>query len=157
MRYILSYLIVLCGWAAPAFTQNPPNSAPKTATVQSDSQLIQQIEDDLLNAENSTKVETFERVLADEYVNLIQRGVGPGKAEIMKNLREHAGQAPPYSVEKSDMHIYVLGETAVAAYVRTYIAKENGNVAHEDTTHIFVKDHGAWKLRISRASIRKDD
>jgi SnoaL-like domain len=69
-------------------------------------------------------------------------------------MRPHAGQAPPYSVENSDMHIYILGDTAVTAYVRTYKAKENGNVSREDTTHIFVKDHGAWKLKVSRASIR---
>ena len=27
-------------------------------------------------------------------------------------------------------------------------AKENGNVAHEDTTHIFTRTNGVWKLRI---------
>jgi hypothetical protein len=52
------------------------------------------------------------------------------------------------------MHIYVLGDTAVAAYMKTYTAKETGNVAHEDTTHILTREHGTWKLRISRASIR---
>jgi hypothetical protein len=41
-----------------------------------------------------------------------------------------------------DMHIYILDNTAVAAYAKTYTAKENGNVAHEDTTRIFTKNHG---------------
>jgi hypothetical protein len=51
------------------------------------------------------------------------------------------------------MHICVLGDTAVAAYDKAYIAKENGNLVHEDTTHIFTKVQGTWKLRISRASL----
>ena len=128
MRHIVSCLIVLCGWAAPAFAQNPSNPAPKTATVQSDSALIQQIEDDWLRGENTTDIAVLERVLADDYVNLTPRGPGPGKAELISQLQPHAGQAPPYSLEVKDMHIYVLGETAVAAYVKTYTAKENGNV-----------------------------
>ena len=48
MRYILSCLIVLCSWAAPAFTQNGSDADPRTSTVQSDSQVIQHIEDDWL-------------------------------------------------------------------------------------------------------------
>jgi len=55
------------------------------------------------------------------------------------------------------MHIYVLGDAGVAAFTRTYTAQENGNSLHEDTTHIFKKERGAWKLKISRASIGKDD
>jgi len=155
MRHVLSCLIVLCWWAAPALTQNPPNSAPKAATVQSDSELIQQIEDDWMKGENTTDIAVLERVLADDYVNLTPRGLGPGKAEIISHLQPRAGQAPPYSLDLKDMHIYVLGDAAIAAYVKTYTAKENGNVVREDTTHIFTKDHGIWKLRISRASIRE--
>ena len=155
MRHIVCFLIVLCGWAAPAFSQNPSKSAPNEATApQSETQLIQQIEDDWLKGENTTDISVLDRVLADDYVNLTPRGLGPGKAEIMSHLKPRAGETPPYSLEVEDMHIYVLGDTAVAAYVKTYTTKENGNVLREDTTHIFVKDHGTWKLRISRASIR---
>ena len=51
------------------------------------------------------------------------------------------------------MHIYILDDNvAVAAYVKTYTAKENGNVMREDNTHIFKKYRGAWKLKISRES-----
>jgi ketosteroid isomerase-like protein len=158
MRRVLSCLIALCCWAAPAFTQNPSKSAPNGGTAQpSEAQLIQQIEDDWLKAENSTDISVLERVLADDYVNLTPRGLGPGKAEIISHLQPRAGETPPYSLEVKDMHIYVLGDTAVAAYVKTYTDKENGNVLREDTTHIFAKANGTWKLRISRASIRKDD
>lgn len=109
------------------------------------------------NGENTTDIAVLERVLADNYVNLTPRGLGPTKAEIMSHLQPLAGQTPPYAVETKDMHIYVLGDAAVAAYTKMYKAKENGNVVREDTTHIFKKEHGTWKLKISRASIRKDD
>lgn len=155
MRRVLSCLLALCCWVAPAFTQNPPNSAPKLATVQTDSELIQKIEDDWLKSENTTDIAVLERVLADDYVNLTPSGPGPKKQELIRQLQTSAGQAPPYSAATSDMHIYILGDTAVAAYTKTYTAKENGNVAHEDDTHIFTKEHGTWKLRISRASIRE--
>jgi hypothetical protein len=119
--------------------------------------MIQHIEDDILKGEKTTDIAVLERVLADDYVNLTPRGVGPTKAEIISHLQPRAGQAPPYSLETNDMHIYVLGDAAVAAFTRTYTAKENGNILHEDTTHIFKKEHGAWKLKISRATLRKDD
>jgi len=48
------------------------------------------------------------------------------------------------------MHIVVRGDTAVAAYTKTYTAKENGNIAHQDSTDIFTRVHGAWRLTISR-------
>ena len=38
------------------------------------------------------------------------------------------------------MNIFVLSDaSAVAAYVKIYVAKENKNVAREDTTHVFKK------------------
>ena len=164
MRLAIPALIVLCSWAPIAFGQAPSN-APVAATgsVQHDDRaLIQQIEDDLLKGERTTDVSVLERVFADDYVSLTPHGFGPTKAELTKELTPQAGQAPPYTVEIGDMHIYLLGDTAVAAFVKTYTARENGNVAREDTTHIFTKDHGAkdhgsWRLRISRTSDRMED
>jgi hypothetical protein len=153
-------LTVLCLWAAPAFAQSPSSPAPKASINSapiSDSDLVQRIEDDWLKGENTTDITVLNRVLADDYVNLTPRGFGPGKAEVISHLQPRAGQAPPYSLETADMRIYILGDTAVAAYVKTYTDKGNGNIVREDTTHIFTKDHGAWRLRISRASIRHGD
>jgi ketosteroid isomerase-like protein len=156
MRNVLSLLLLFCFWVAPALPQSP-STTPSAAMAQTDSQAIQQIEDDMQNGENTTDIAVLEQVLADDYVNLTPRGLGPTKAEIMSHLQPLAGQTPPYALETKDMRIYVLGDAAVAAYTKTYKAKENGNVVREDTTHIFKKEHGTWKLKISRASIRKDD
>src|SRR5260370_30273132 len=160
MQHILSCLTVLCLWAAPVFAQSPSSPAPKASinsAPMSESDLVQRIEDDWLKGENTTDIAVLNRVLADDYVNLTPSGLGPGKAEIISHLQPRAGQAPPYSLETADMRIYILGDTAVAAYVKTYTDKGNGNIVREDTTHIFTKDHGAWRYRISRASIRQGD
>ena len=152
----LRWIALLCLTSfAIGLNQAKPSLQPSAA--EADQRTIQQIEDDLLRGEDTTDMTVLERVLADDYVNLTPSGPGPGKAEILKHLQPRAGQAPPYSLATTDMHIYILGDTAVAACVKAYVAKENGNVLREDTTHIFTKDHGTWKLRISRASIRKDD
>ena len=156
MRNVLSFLLLFC-CSAPAFTQDSSAKLNPAKAQPTDSEAIRQIEDDWIKGENTTDIAVLERVLADDYVNLIPRGLGPTKAEIISHLQPLAGQVPPYSLETKDMHIYVLGDAAVAAYTKTYKAKENGNVVREDTTHIFKKEHGTWKLKVSRASIRKDD
>jgi len=159
MRHPTLCWIALCLWVAPGFGQNSPTVAPTPAqkpvasTSQADVDAIQHLEDDWRKAEETTDIDLLQRILADDFVNLIPSGVGPGKAELIQNLQPHAGQAPPYTLATRDMRIYILGDTAIAAYVKTYVAKESGNVAHEDTTHIYVKDRGAWKLRMSRASV----
>jgi len=152
----LRWIALLC-LTSFAIGQNQAKLSPQSPATEVDQRTIQQIEDDWLKGEKMTDMAVLERVLADDYVNLTPSGPGPGKAEILKHLQPRAGQSPPYSLETRDMHIYILGDTAVAAYVKAYTAKEGGNVVREDTTHIFTKDHGSWKLRISRASIRKDD
>jgi ketosteroid isomerase-like protein len=160
MRNTMSCLIVLCIFVSTTLGQNAPNDSPKAdtgAAQHGDYAVLQQIESDWLQGENTTDVFVLERVLADDYVNLTPRGLGPGKAEIIRHLQPRAGQAPPYTLETRDMHIYVLGDSAVVAYLKTYTAKENGNVVHEDTTHIFTKDNGVWRLKVSRASACQHD
>ena len=159
MRNALVLVFLSCCWAAPALSQSLSTTPPTTATPQptDSTEAIHQIEDEWLKGENTTDIAVLERVLADDYVNLTPHGLGPTKAEIISHLQPRAGQAPPYTLATKDMHIYILGDAAVAAYTKTYTAKESDNVLREDTTHIFKKERGAWKLKISRATIRKDD
>ncbi|SRR6266566_3622713 len=159
MRYAISWIAVWLS-IATAFGQgraNPVSQSLDTASSRdADTQLIQQIETDWLKAEGTTDPSVVDSILADDFVNLTPTGIGPGKAEILRNFRAHKGEAPPYTVRQQDMHIFILNETsAVAAYVKIYVANENKSVAREDTTHVFMKDRGTWKLRISRASISR--
>jgi ketosteroid isomerase-like protein len=155
MRYTIALALSLCICLPPGFNQAAPSQAqesPAATGAHGDADAIQTIEADLLKSEATSNIPVMERILADDYVNLVPHGPGPSKEKIIEGMKPHAGQAPPYSVEMHDLHVYVLGDTAVAVYVKTYTAKENGNTDNEDTTHVFVKDHGSWKLKISRAS-----
>jgi hypothetical protein len=153
MRFAIALAVFLCLCIRPAHSQSASaNVQQSTNAAQSDIDAIQHIEAELIESEGNTDIAEFERTLADDYVNMGPRGLGPGKNQILDGMRPHAGQAAPYSVEMHNLRVYVLGETAVAASVRTYTAKENRNTADEDLTHIFVREHGTWKLKISRAS-----
>lgn len=153
MIRFISLFATVCLWAVVALGQDRP---PRAATNGEDADTagIRKIEDDALTAERTTNAAVLERTMADDFVGIGPNGVAPGKAQLVKNWQAHAGQAPPYSVEISDMHIVVRGDVAAAAYTKTYTAKENGKVAHEDKTDVFTKDHGEWKLRVSRSSFR---
>jgi len=144
MRSLLNILLVLA-CAPVTLAQIPENN-------KADSALIQQLETSWLSAERTTDAALLDRVMADDFVGIGANGQTPGKAQLLKNWRSQAGQAPPYTVETSDMHVFVLGETAVATYTKTYTAKENGNIAQKDVTDIFTRQHGSWKLRLSRSS-----
>jgi ketosteroid isomerase-like protein len=145
-------LIAVCLWVVSTVRQGTPTSTTASSADQTDISAIQKIEDDWLQIERTTDVAALDRILEDDFAGVGTNGPAPGKAQLLKNLQPHAGQAPPYTVETSDMYIIVRGDTAVAAYTKTYTAKENGNVDHEDMTDVFTRDQGKWKLRISRNS-----
>jgi hypothetical protein len=146
------WLILSCLWTTLLFGQG--STTPKPS---SEFDRIQQLENEWLQGERTTDLSVFQRVLAEDYVNVTPQGIGPSKAEIIQHLKPHSGQAPPYTLETRDMRIYILGDVAVAAFTKTYIAKENAKRLDEDTTHIFQKNEGLWKLKISRASIGQRD
>jgi ketosteroid isomerase-like protein len=153
MNRLVPLLIVVCLCTVGALSQTPMAESPR-ADAGGDAATIRQIEDQWLNAERTTNTVVLEKTLADDFVGIGTNGLTPGKEQLLKNWQPHAGQTPSYSVEISNMQIIVRGETAVAAYTKTYTAKENGNVAHEDKTDVFMKDHTEWKLKVSRASFR---
>ena len=144
------FLVAIIVTVTSAFGQSTATSTTAPSADQTDTTVIQQLEDEWLNTQRTTDLAALERILADDFAGVGTNGPTPGKTKLLKDMQPHAGQAPPYTVENSDMHIIVRGDTAVASYRKTYTAKENGNVAHEDMTDIFTRDHGKWKLRISR-------
>jgi ketosteroid isomerase-like protein len=145
--------ISLCSLSAVVMAQSATSGLPTDHNKSSEVQAIRQVEAQLLDAERTTDLRILQQICADDYVNLTPTGVGPDKAELLSRLKVHEGEAPPYSVKQQDMRIYVLNDTsAVAAYVKVYIANENGNVARQDATDVFTKDHGSWRLRFSKIS-----
>jgi hypothetical protein len=80
------------------------------------------------------------------------------KAKLVDGIRKSQGQAPPYTARETDMHVYTLGDTGIAIYVKEYMARENPNqVDDQDVTDVFVRSAGTWKLKISRATHRRTE
>src|ERR1700756_2806642 len=87
--------------AACLCVTSAPGQATSTAASpadQTDVASIQQIEDDWLKTERITDVAAVDRILADDFEGVGTNGPAPGKAQLLKNLQPHAGQAPPYTV-----------------------------------------------------------
>jgi hypothetical protein len=112
----------------------------------------------LLKGEMNSDPVVFEKILADDCLNL-PAGPGLTKAKLVEGVRKSQGQAPPYIASEEDMHVYMLGDTAIAMYVKEYAVRANPNqVDRQDLTDVFVRSAGTWKLKISRASpLRKTE
>jgi ketosteroid isomerase-like protein len=153
MRSFLFQSAAFLIMATAAFPQKPavPISAGNEVS-QKDEQQIQQIEAELLKAEMNNDPAVVERILADDCV-LLPAGPGLTKAKLVEVFHKSQGQAPPYVASLEDMHVYMLGDTAIAAYVKKYAVRANPDqVERQDVTDVFVRSAGAWKLRISRSS-----
>jgi hypothetical protein len=81
------------------------------------------------------------------------------EAKLVEGVYKSQGQAPPYIAREEDMHVYMLGDTAIAMYVKEYAVRANPNqVDRQDLTDVFVRTAGTWKLKISRSSpLRKTE
>ena len=112
----------------------------------------------MLKGEMNSDPVVFEKILADDCLNL---PAGPDftKAKLVEGVHKSQGQAPPYIATEEDMHVYMLGDTAIAMYVKEYAVRANPNqVDRQDLTDVFVRSAGTWKLKISRASpLRKTE
>jgi hypothetical protein len=137
--------------ATAAFSQSPA-AAVSSSESQSDEQQIRQIEAEMLKGEMNSDPAIFEKILADDCVNW-PAGPGLTKARLVEGIRKAQGQAPPYTASDEDMRVYMLGDTAIAMYVKEYAVRANPNqVDSQDLTDVFVRSAGTWKLKISRAS-----
>src|SRR4051812_7202971 len=121
MRYPLFVFVVICivnlaGWAQHT-SPNPDASST------SDEKIIEQLETDLLKAEQNTDPAVIDKIFSDDWISLTPTGLGPNKPAALDDFREHAGKEPPYFVHTEKMRIYVFGDSAVAAYVKAFKAK----------------------------------
>jgi len=138
--------------ATAAFSQKAVVVRSSNDAWQSDEQQIQQLEAQMLKGEMNSDPVVFEKILADDCLNL---PAGPDftKAKLVEGVRKSQGQAPAYLAQVEHMHVYALGDTAVAMYEKEYAPRANpGQLDRQAVTDVFVKRAGTWKLRISRAS-----
>ncbi|PYX68060.1 MAG: hypothetical protein DMG78_26245 [Acidobacteria bacterium] len=149
-----TFLIV----ATAAFSQKSAVSATTDEVSQKDEQQIRLLEAEMLKGEMNSDPVVFEKILADDCLNL---PAGPDftKAKLVEGVHKSQGQAPPYIATEEDMHVYMLGDTAIAMYVKEYAVRANPNqVDRQGLTDVFVRSAGTWKLKISRASpLRKTE
>ena len=143
-----TFLIV----ATAAFSQKPGVPAFTGEVPQKGEQQILQLEAEMLKGEMNSDPVVFEKILADDCL-MLPAGPDLTKAKLVEGVHKSQGQAPPYVASEEDMHVYVLGDTAIAMYVKAYAVRANPNqVDRQDLTDVFVRSAGTWKLKISRSS-----
>jgi ketosteroid isomerase-like protein len=143
-----TFLIV----ATAAFSQKPGVSASSNEVSQKDEHQIRQLESEMLKGEMNSDEAIVEKIYADDCVILPGR---PGwtKARLVEAIHDSQGRTPPYIASEEDMHVYVLGDTAIAMYVKKYAVRANPDqVDRWDQTDVFVRTADTWKLKISRSS-----
>lgn len=137
--------------ASAAFSHKPPFLASAGETPQKDEQQIRQLEAELLKGEMNSDPAAFEDILANDCL-MLPAGPDLTKAKLMDGVRRSQGQPPPYTAIEEGMQVYVLGDTAIAVYVKKYAVRANPDqVDRQDLTDVFVKSAGSWKLKISKA------
>jgi hypothetical protein len=94
----------------------------------------------------------FEKILADDCLHLPAAPVFT-KAKLVEGVRKAMGQPPRYIATDYNMHVYLLGDTAIAMYMKEYSVRTNPNrVDRHDLTDVFVRSPDTWKLKITRSS-----
>src|ERR1051325_8182370 len=120
MRYHLPiFLLLIIGIASMTGLAQSTNLNPDAPSM-NDEKAIEQLETELLKAEQNTPPAVIDRIFSDDWINLTPTGLGPNKPAVLDDFREHAGKEPPYFVHTEKMRIYVFGDSAVAAYVKVY-------------------------------------
>jgi hypothetical protein len=138
--------------ATAAFSQKPGVAVSSSEVSQKGEQQILQLEAEMLKGEMNSDPAVVEKIYADDCIN--PSDPGWTKAKLVDGIKnDYRGQAPPYIASQEDMHVYMLGDTAIAMYVKKYVVREDpSQVDLWDQTEIFVSSAGTWKLKISRSS-----
>jgi len=158
MRNLALLAAIFLIMATAAYSQKSAVAASGNEVSQEDEQQIRQLEEEMLKGEMNSDPVVFEKTLTDDCLHL-PAGPDLTKAKLVEGIRKSQGQAPPYTARETDMHVYMLGDTAIAVYVKEDMARESPNqqVDDEDVTDVFVRSAGTWKLRISRATHRRTE
>ena len=152
MRSLLVTVVSVLMVAITAFSQKSAVSASSSEVSQKDEQQVRQLEAELLKGEMNSDPVVFEKILADDCLNL-PAGPDLTKAKLVEGVRKAQGQPPAYTAQVENMHIYILGDIAVAIYMKEYAPRANpGQLDQQAATDVFVRSAGTWKLKVSRAT-----
>jgi hypothetical protein len=152
MRNLVLPAATLLIMATAAFSQQSAGSPSASEVSQSDEQQIRQLEAEMLKGEMNSDPAVFEKILAGDCL-MLPAGPDFTKARLVEGIRKSQGQAPAYVAQVEDMHVYTLGDTAVAMYEKEYAPRTNpGQLDRQAVTDVFGRSAGTWKLKISRAS-----
>jgi hypothetical protein len=80
----------------------------------------------MLKGEMNSDPVAFEKILADDCL-MLPAGPDLTKAKLVQGVLKSQGQAPPYIASEEGMHVYMLGDTAIAMYVKEYAVRANPN------------------------------
>lgn len=157
MRSLALLAAIFLTTATAVYSQKSTVPPSANEVSQKEEQEIRQLEQEMLNGEMNSDPAVFEKSLTDDCLHL-PAGPDLTKAKLVEGIRKSQGQAPPYTARETDMHVYILGDTGIAIYVKEYMARENASRADdEDVTDVFVRSAGTWKLKISRATHRRTE
>ena len=124
MRNLVLVAATFLTMATAAFSQESAISASASEVSQKDEQQIRQLEAELLKGEMNSDPAVFEKILADDCLHL---PAGPDftKGKLVEGVRKAQGQPPAYTAQVENMHVYILGDIAVAIYEKEYAPRAN--------------------------------
>ena len=94
-------------------------------------------------------------LLADDWVLLLNNKnltKTELQASVKQNFAAHNGPNP-YTIEKNNMRVDLLGDTAVVTYIKEYRQTADTTKVHdEDNTDVFTRNAKSWRLRLTKVS-----
>lgn len=129
-------------------------ASAQTPHENADEQSVTDAESSLLKAENENNKDLLASLLASDFRALTPDGRTFDKSQVLQETAQRAATHFPYRVEQSGMHLFVFGDTAVAAYTKQYVGTEGevaGKIRKQGFVDVFTKNVSGWKLRFTKA------
>jgi ketosteroid isomerase-like protein len=133
-------MILWCAAATAAGAQDAsPSPAPAAAAE------VERLERELVRAIEALDLETYDRIVADDYVVVGMSGTETTKAEVMASYRSGDRQYP--GLEISEVRAYVFGDTAIVAARASGFRQEREvrTVNNVRYVRVFARRDGRWR------------
>lgn len=136
--------IVLLTSAVSILTQIP---SPAAQRVQIEQEILK-TERELRDAYLKRDIQTTERLVADQFVQIVADGIG-SKATLLSFLRDEPAD-PTLTLTTEDVQVRVTGETAIVIGKRIERRRSPDNnregTAYARYTRTYIKSQGVWQL-----------